>query len=241
MTTVTGALSPQEAYEAEPAMIGCCISGLEEALRQDNGTLSHFHLQSVTDQEVYRLMPSIIQGGLMNVLPEQLGIWSYPCPLLFGKSHADNFEGAIRKNDEEETVFNMVSGMAGNLYLSGMLSYADETNLSLIREGVLQYRSMRRFLRQGFPVNPAGLTGIADTDAFVVLMLENAAQTEAYLYVWRQAGRVDTVEFPARGYQLVDKVYPSASRFNCWAGIAADRIRITLDKPDTVCLLRLLQ
>lgn len=213
-----------------------CGSG---ALRQDNGTLSHFHLQSVSDQEDYRLMPSIVQGGLMNVLPEQLGVWSYPCPLPFSKQQSKNLAEVIQNDNEEETVFNMVSGMAGNLYLSGMLSYANKANLSLIREGVLQYRCMQHFIRTSFPVNPVGLTGIADIKPFVVLMLENADRTEAYLYVWRRAGEIDTVEFSARGYRVAKKIYPSDKRFDCHAHITEDQIKITLQNPYTARLLHL--
>lgn len=54
-----------------------CGSG---AMRADMGTLSHFLLQSVSDQEDYFRMPSIVSGSQACIPPETCGIWSYPYP-----------------------------------------------------------------------------------------------------------------------------------------------------------------
>ncbi|MCL5270110.1 MAG: alpha-galactosidase, partial [bacterium] len=109
------------------------------AMRQDNGILAHFHLQSSSDQELYHLYPPIILGSLAAVLPEQLGVWVYPLPLLFpnlkNPAILKTPEYQASMADGEETIFNVVNGLCGNFYLSGRLDAADAANMALIQEG----------------------------------------------------------------------------------------------------------
>ncbi len=51
-------------------MIENCNSG---AMRCDFGALSHFHLQSTSDQEYYDRYPSIVQGMSALMPPERAG------------------------------------------------------------------------------------------------------------------------------------------------------------------------
>ena len=129
-----------------------CGSG---GMREDYGILSHFHLQSSSDQEIYHNYPSILGGGLAAVLPEQLGIWAYPYPLLF--SDMKNPDALKTKayqdmmKDGEQTIFNMINGMCGNMYLSGHLEAADELNMGLIKEGIAIYKVERKHIHNSYP------------------------------------------------------------------------------------------
>jgi len=213
------------------------------ALREDNGALSHFHLQSISDQEIYHLMPSILMGSLADVPPEQLGVWSYPYPLRYkyrmNPEHLETEEYIASMANGEETVFNMVSGMAGNLYLSGYLSYADEKNMTLVKESVSIYKTMRAFIRNSFPSYPCGLNSIENDNSFAVLMLENAQKSEAYLYVWRRGSEGDSVEIPLKGYCKAEKVYPVSNEYACGLAFINGSLTVTLPKKYTARLIKL--
>jgi alpha-galactosidase len=186
------------------------------ANRQDYGILSHFHLQSSSDQEIYTLYPSILAGSLAVVLPEQLGIWAYPYPLLFlemGKPEI-LFTEAYRAKmaDGEQTIFNMVNGLCGNLYLSGRLDAMDKTNCALVAEGVSLYRSERAFIQQAFPFWPLGFNRIPDEHTWACVGLESEDRQRALLAVWRLGSDQEWQTIPLPAWQgklaTVRQVYP---------------------------------
>ena len=190
-----------------------CGSG---GMRCDYGTLKHFNLQSTSDQEFYTLYPSIVQGSLANILPEQAGIWCYPYPHLFDERGDEKTLLIVRENckDGRQTVFNMVNGLAGVLYLSGRIDYADEGNLTLIKEGVKIYKNLRNFKRNCSAVYPNGFKSIFDDRGYVILGL-NSEET-LLLFVWKlQGGDQDTV-IPLHKYLEGDNTdislcYPSVN------------------------------
>lgn len=163
-----------------------CGSG---AMRSDYGILAHFHLQSSSDQEIYTRYPSTIAGSLAAILPEQLGIWAYPWPLLFKEKGNPSIVSSDayreRMADGEQTIFNMVSGLCGVMYLSGRIDCADEANLALIREGVQIYKAERDFIRTAHPVWPSGMPRFMDTRTWASVGLADDAETRILLAVWR--------------------------------------------------------
>ncbi|MHB1357444.1 MAG: glycoside hydrolase family 36 protein [Anaerolineae bacterium] len=163
-----------------------CGSG---AMREDYGALSHFHLQSSSDQEIHTLYPAVLAGSLAAVLPEQLGVWAFPWPLLFKQMQdpAVLTSEAYRHQmaDGEQTIFNMVSGLCGNLYLSGRIDCADEVNLALIREAIALYKQERPFIRRSHPVWPLGMPRFNDTTGWVSVGLANEDDSRILLAVWR--------------------------------------------------------
>jgi len=163
-----------------------CASG---AMRSDYAALAHLHLQSSSDQEIYTLYPSVIAGSLAGILPEQLGVWAYPWPLLFLERDTPELvtsdDYRARMADGEQTVFNMVNGMCGNLYLSGRIDAADEFNRHLIREGVSCYKDERDFIAASYPAWPDGMTRFMDQEGWVSLALVNQDESRALLMVWR--------------------------------------------------------
>lgn len=131
-----------------------CGSG---AMRCDSGTLSHFHLQSVSDQENYLNNPSIVWGMQRCIPPEKCGIWAYPYPLSFNdRLNLDTaYDEEYLKNmsDGEQTAFNMACGLFGILYLSGHIEKCDSYNLELIRRGVDCAKKDREFVKKALPLN----------------------------------------------------------------------------------------
>jgi alpha-galactosidase len=193
-----------------------CGSG---AMRQDYGILSHFHLQSSSDQEYYHFYPSIVTGSLASVLPEQLGVWAYPCPLMFlDRDRPDVLSSdafLAGATDAEQTVFNMVNGLVANLYLSGRIDRADDRTLGLIREAVMLYRRERAHVHHGFPLWPLGMNAMHEKESWAAVGIRNAEDTRILLAVWRRESPNPQVRFavprwtgrPARLRQL----YPANS------------------------------
>ena len=154
----------KELYEKYPDLVieNCSAGGG----RSEYGTLKYCSLQSITDQEDYKLMPSVISGCMAQLQPEKVGIWAYPYPLLFKdmatfvKPTSEIEECA----DGRETIFNMISGMCGYLYLSGRLDLADKTNTGLIKEAIKVYKTYRNDISGRYPVFPFGLKNMCETD-----------------------------------------------------------------------------
>lgn len=69
-----------------------CGSG---AMRSDLAAHQHFHLQSTSDLETYTMYPAVISGLGANLLPEQMGIWSYPIPLLITQKKPEEAAGCL--------------------------------------------------------------------------------------------------------------------------------------------------
>lgn len=188
-----------------------CGSG---ALRSDNNTLKHFYLQSTSDQEIYYFYPSIITGSAAMYAPEKAGIWSYPYPVYYDDKDKPESarDEAWRASfaDGEETIFNMVNGMCGVLYQSGRLDLADESGLSLVRDGIAAYKRMRGDIIKGHPILPTGTALIGET-GFATYGIETEDRSRAYLAVWRVGAESDeiTLDLSKYGYTKASAYYPS--------------------------------
>jgi len=138
-----------------------CSSG---AMRADYALLAVTHLQSTSDQQDFRLYPPIAASAPASILPEQCGNWAYPA----------------RDMSDEETVFTLVTGLSGRLYLSGFLDELRPEQRDRIREAVALHRGLRDELRQATPFWPLGLP---DWDASVVCLGLHTADGDL-LFVW---------------------------------------------------------
>lgn len=181
-----------EAIATHPGLtIENCGSG---AMRCDHGSLSHFHIQSTSDQEYYDRYPSIIQGMLACMPPERAGLWAYPYPVDFHLRETqlevypvtDPTVQAVIDGcaDGWQTSFNMVNGLMGCLYLSGRICYADGRNKALIREAIELYKANRTTLMGAVPVYPQGLSHMRDS-GHTSLGLLNRAEGKLLLAVWQ--------------------------------------------------------
>ena len=192
-----------------------CGSG---AMREDYAALSHFHVQSSSDQEFYDRYPSILIGSSAAVLPEQLGIWAYPYPLPFLEQHRPELvrDAAYqaRMADGEETIFNLVNGCCGNMVLAGHLYAADAYNMALIREGVAVYKREREHIRRSAPVYPTGLPRIGDARGWCSFGLLDEARGRMLLAVWKRGSEEEAFDIPLARWFGADAearlLYPAA-------------------------------
>lgn len=205
-----------EIREKHPMLIieGCASGGM----RADYGMLSHVHMVSSSDQEDYTKYPSIIGGMLAAVLPEQNGVWAYPYPLLVSYRDQPDIldEAAYRHSmaDGEQTIFNMVNGLCGNLYLSGRVDKADAFNLSLIEEAVSLYKAERAHIRQSSPIWPLGFRLVNESGGWNCIGLAAMDSSRILLAVWRLDSEQERADIPIAGWAnqlaVVRQIFPVA-------------------------------
>lgn len=114
-----------------------CGSG---GLRMDYGMLARSDIQSVSDQEDYRIMAMIAANSSSAVLPEQAGIWSYP----------------LRNADKEACIMNMSSAMLQRIHLGGNLGLLTDDMFAAVQEGIQCYKKIRKEIPNGIPFWPTG-------------------------------------------------------------------------------------
>lgn len=198
-------------YEEIPDLIiENCGSG---AMRCDSGTLSHFHLQSVSDQEDFLNMPSIVWGMQRCIPPEKCGIWAYPYPLTFKNINADidgfyNKEYIEKMSDGEQTAFNMACGLFGIMYISGHIEKCDEYNLELIKRATDCAKSDREFIKKALPLNIYPQNGLYKK-GFTVLALRSDKKIRIGIF---KNGGEDTLTLDLSAYVEEDsklkEIYP---------------------------------
>jgi len=118
-----------------------------------------------------------------------------------------------RMANGEETIFNMVSGLCGNMYLSGRIDVADVRNRALIQEGVARYKAERSFIHEAFPFWPQPFTPFGQDDAWASLGLMNAEGSRVLLAVWRLSSAQPCHEMTIHGWAGVQaeirQIYPA--------------------------------
>lgn len=176
-----------ELYRRYPDLIiENCGSG---AMRADHGTLSHFYLQSTSDQEYYFNYASIAAGSLAIMPPEKAGNWVYPYAVTVPEAKELDAGGDAsfliqRNQDGEETIFNLVTGNIGTIYMAGRIEYADAYNFELIQEGVELFKKNRAFIASSSAVYPLGAACMGKR-GFIAAGLMNRERTEMLLAVWK--------------------------------------------------------
>ena len=206
-------------------MIENCGSG---AMRCDHTTLSHFHIQSTSDQEYYDRYPSIIQGMAACMPPERAGIWAYPYPVDFHQMPeqgdvfpvtGENVKAMIEScADGWQTAYNMVNGMMGAMYLSGRICYADDRNSRLIADAISIYKENRTLLAGSVPVYPMGLSRMSE-DGHTALGLLNKTAGKLLLALWQTRTQatetvVDLTPYIASTATVI-RSYPDLPGFAC--------------------------
>ncbi|PZF66364.1 alpha-galactosidase [Curtobacterium sp. MCBD17_013] len=175
-----------------------CGSG---AMRSDPAMLGTLQLQSTSDQQDPLLYPAIAVGALAHVLPEQAGNWAYPQPTM----------------SDEEIVFAMGAGLAGRLYLAGVLSGMDDDQLALVGAAVEAHQATKHTLARAVPRFPTGLPTWDDQWLSVAF----DAGDETLLVVWRLPAAAGDVELalPHLGGSVptVEQVYPPAGVGAPWS------------------------
>lgn len=162
-----------------------CGSG---GMREDNNTLRHFSLQSTSDQELFYRNTSCASGSLSIMPPEKAGIWAYPYPCLSWMPKEFNnkpfWDGErVKYADGEHTIYNMVNGMIGNMYMSGRIDQCDRYNMALIKESIRFYKTQTKFICGATPVYPMGTFTMGEEGMFCTGLVDKAHK-KMLLAVW---------------------------------------------------------
>jgi alpha-galactosidase len=115
-----------------------CSSG---AQRMDASILDRYDLQSTSDQQDYRLYPTIAAAAPMAMAPEQAGNWAYP----------------QHEMTDEQIAFTLVTGLSGRLYLSGNQDRLDPHQRDLVRAATALYPAVIAHHAAAVPCWPLGL------------------------------------------------------------------------------------
>jgi len=222
-----------------------CSSG---GLRGDNNVLKHFELMSSSDQELYYRYSSIASGSIAMAPPEKMGIWAYPYPCLNNEQAdalSDEFwkEKEEKFKDGEETIFNMVNGLLGCLYMSGRIDKCDNINKSLIVEGIEYFKSNREFMGKALPIWPTGTFKINKEGIFCTGLI-NREEGKIILAVWNINAYNKTMVIDLSKYVKDDSTariaYPANDiKAECIFNNANKKISVRL--PDTKYSARIIE
>lgn len=191
--------------EFDGIIIENCGSG---AMREDYFILSSFDFQSITDCEDYRNYPPIINGTLINILPEHCGVWCMPYPQSYQEKDNENFdtkEYISSMSDGEQTIFNIVNGFMGLMYLSGRIDKADDFNFSLFKQGIMLYKQYREKIKNSFAVFPLPCGNIAQT-GFSAQGLKY--DNKILLAVFRRGAGNSIAKLEINGIENAEIIYP---------------------------------
>ena len=171
-----------------------CSSG---GLRMDYAMLSRYSIQSTSDQEDFKKYATIATNCPSALTPEQAAIWSY----------------TLANSSEEEVIFNMVNAMMLRIHQSGQLMDLSPEKLSLVKEGISCYKSIREDIKKSVPFWPLGLSHYSDQWVCLGLKTEH----KDYVAVWRRDSPASTVCLPVpqlKGQEVaVSCLYPQME--NC--------------------------
>jgi alpha-galactosidase len=184
--------------------------------RMDYAMLSRLQLQSMTDQEDYLKLPAILVGASAAVLPEQLGIWSYP----------------LANADANQASFNMVTSMMCRMHQSGRLDSLSPQASAQVTEGIRVYKEiLRRHIPAAVPFYPLGTSDVTNREAPIAMGMRSPEQS--LLAVWRIDGPATTrVPTASREPKLV---YPA----NLGINVTAENGAVNIEFPRThmACLI----
>ncbi len=167
-----------------------CASGGQ---RMDYAMLQRLSIQSTSDQTDYLKYAAISSMASTAVTPEQAAVWSYP---------------DYRKNDPEETVFNMVNAMLGRVHQSGFLNQLSPECFTLVKEGISCYQRIRCDIKQALPCYPLGFISFDSPAACTGLMTQDG---KLYLAVWCKQSDSSAIEIPLpQAYASIQCIYPTS-------------------------------
>lgn len=211
-----------------------CASG---AMRADGHTLENFDVQSISDCEEYEKMPSILNGTLLQLLPEQIGIWAYPYPRIFWEMNGEEYlteQYRAQMSDGRQTAFNMITGMMGRLYLSGKIDRADAFNFSLICRATALYKELREEIAESYPVYPLGTASWLDETSVIAQGFRHGKHL--LLAVWRRLGEQKDIVIPCGEVISAVELYPGDS---CPVELDGSALRVTIPQTNQAVLLRI--
>ncbi|PXA68262.1 glycoside hydrolase family 36 protein [Cryobacterium arcticum] len=172
-------------------ILEACSSG---AQRMDATILARYDLQSTTDQQDYRLYPTIAAGAPMSMPLEMAGNWAYP----------------QSEWTDEQIAFTLVTGLSGRLYLSGNIDRLNEHQLAIVREATGAYPAVIAHHAQALPAWPLGLPVWDDPQ----VALASATDAETLVFVWNRDVEATSAALSLPAHQgadiVVDTIFPTA-------------------------------
>jgi alpha-galactosidase len=178
--------------------------------------LSRLQIQSMTDQEDYLRLPAILVGASAAVLPEQLGIWSYP----------------LANADADQASFNMVTAMMCRIHQSGRLDSLSVEAWRQVAEGIRLYRELlRKSIPDAVPFYPLGLADVTNPNVPIALGMKSRGQL--VLAAWRIDGPAMT-KIPWR-YGHARLLYPADLGIKL--AYTEGTLQIDFPRPRMACLI----
>ena len=148
------------------------------------------HQQSTSDQQDFRLYAPIAASAPMSILPEQCANWAYPDETM----------------TDEETIFTLVTGLSGRLYLSGFLHRLNERQRALVVEAVELHKRLRADLSTAVPFWPLGLPSW-DAETVVLGLHTNEGDL---LFVWDRHADARSITVPGIA-GTVEQIFPAVT------------------------------
>ena len=184
--------------------------------RMDYAMLSRLQMQSMTDQENYLKVPAILVGASAAVLPEQLGIWTYP----------------LANADADQASFNMVTAMLCRIHQSGRLDSIAPQVLAQVAEGIRVYKEiLRKHIPRWVPFYPFGTSDVTNRNAPLALGMRSPEQT--VVGVWRIDGAASTkIPWASSTAKLL---YPADLGIK--VAIAEGSLNVEFPRPHMACLI----
>jgi alpha-galactosidase len=172
-------------------ILEACSSG---AQRMDATILARYDLQSTSDQQDYRLYPTIAASAPMSMPLEMAGNWAYP----------------QSEWSDEQIAFTLVTGLSGRLYLSGNIDRLDDDQLAIVREATAAYPEVIAHHARAVPAWPLGLPA---WDAPQVA-LASATDDETLVFVWNRDADAESTVLTLPAFSGVDvaveTIFPTA-------------------------------
>lgn len=197
---------------------GCAAGGS----RTDAASGAVFPVQSLTDQQDFRLMPPIVAASPLAIAPEQAGVWA-------------SVDGGMTA---EEIAFSLTTALLSRMHLAGRIDTLDEAQRRLVSRALAVYREIAPAIARAVPVWPLGLPGWRD--AVISYGLRDGS--DLYLLVWRRAAPDEgdeVVRLPVPGCHATAEVqvlYPD------WAAgvasVTAGAVHVHLPEPLAARLVR---
>ena len=186
------------------------------SMRMEYSMLSRAQLQSISDQDDYRLYSSLTTGSSAALLPEQMGVWSQP----------------LEHDTPQAASCNMVNAMLGRIHQSGFLTLLSPQSMAQVKNGISIYKQhIRSYIPDLIPFYPLGMPDV--TTPIVPAALGMRARDTQFLAVWRRDGP-EEVHVPCRlhGARLL---YPTDLGIRLRQ--TDDGITVSFPSPQMGCIL----
>ncbi|MEV0291500.1 MULTISPECIES: glycoside hydrolase family 36 protein [unclassified Kribbella] len=169
---------------------GCSAGGS----RTDGASGAVFPIQSLTDQQNFRLMPPIAAASPLSITPEQAGVWA-------------SVDGSMT---DEDLAFSLITSLLFRIHLAGRIDTLSPAQRTIVRDALRTYRAIRGTMADGTPYWPLGLPGWRDD----WIAVGRRTRAGSLLAVWRRDGEakitlpieVDDVEvlYPRWGGEVIN-------------------------------------